>query len=134
MRVLLLCLWAAGFVQLAIAAANFILPKKLSYRENLSRVSPIIRQVFVVHSVYIVGVLLLFVAITFGFTSELVNGRGLGRFLAAAMSLFWLCRVPVQLFYYDPALRRANRLGDVVMTTAAAALSLTYAAAALGPV
>ncbi len=53
MRTILVFLWLAGFVQVAIASANLFIPKKLNYRENLSRVAPIIRQIFVVHSVYI---------------------------------------------------------------------------------
>jgi len=130
MRALFLFLWLAGLVQVAIAFANVFLPKKLNYRDNLSRVAPIIRQVFVVHSVYIVAVVLLFAAVTFGFAGELASGRGLGRFLAAAMALFWLCRAPVQLLYYDASLRRANRAGDVAFITAALFLAATYGAAA----
>ncbi|HEY6269323.1 MAG TPA: hypothetical protein VIX11_13560 [Candidatus Acidoferrum sp.] len=130
MRVLLLCLWLAGFVQVAIASANLFIPKKLNYRENLSRVAPIIRQVFVVHSVYIVGVVLLFAVVTFGFAPELASGRGLGRFLAASMAIFWLFRTPVQLLYYDASLRRTNRLGDVAFTSAALFLTIAYGAAA----
>src|SRR5713226_5093478 len=131
MRGLLQLLWLAGFVQVAIAAANLFLPAKLKYRENLSRVAPIIRQIFVVHSVYIVGVVLLFAAVTFGFAGELASGHGLGRFLAAAMAIFWLCRAPVQLLDYDAALRRTNRAGDVAVTLAALLLTATYGAAAL---
>jgi hypothetical protein len=131
MHTLVLFLWLAGLVQVAIAFANVFLPKKLNYRDNLSRVAPIIRQVFVVHSVYIVGVVLLFAALTFGFAGELASGHGLGRFLAAAMALFWLCRAPVQLLYYDAALRRTNRAGDVAFTLAALFLTATYGAAAL---
>jgi hypothetical protein len=37
---LIFALWAAGAVQLAIALANFVLPEKLNYRENLTRVAP----------------------------------------------------------------------------------------------
>jgi hypothetical protein len=130
MRTLFLFLWLAGFVQVAIAFANVFLPKKLNYRDNLSRVSPIIRQVFVVHSVYIVGVVLLFAAVTFGFAPELASGHGLGRFLAASMALFWMCRAPVQLLYYDSSLRRTNRLGDLAFITAALFLATTYGTAA----
>jgi hypothetical protein len=126
-------LWMAGFVQVAIAAANFVLPKKLKYRENLERVSPIIRQIFFVHSGYIVGILLLFAAISFEFTTELNSGYGLGRFLAAAMALFWICRAPLQIFYYDAVLRRANRLGDMAFSVATVFLALIYGAAATGP-
>jgi hypothetical protein len=126
----IVALWTAAFVQLAIALANFVLPRKLRYHENLARVAPIIRQVFVVHSGYIVGIVLLFATITLAFSSELASGRGLGRFLAASVALFWLCRIPLQLFYYDPNLRRENRAGDVAMTVALGFLATTYAWAA----
>ena len=129
MRNLLLLLWLAGLVQVAIAFANFFLPAKLKYRENLSRVSPIIRQIFFVHSVYIVGVVLLFAAVTFGFALELASGHGLGRFLAAAMATFWLFRAPVQLLYYDATLRKQNRWGDLAFTSAAFFLAAAYGAA-----
>jgi hypothetical protein len=131
MRSLFLLLWLAGFVQVAIAFANLFLPKKLHYQDNLSKVSPIIRQVFVVHSVYIVGVVLLFAAVTFGFAGELASGHGLGRFLAAAMALFWLCRAPVQLLYYDATLRKENRWGDLAFTVAAFFLAFTYGTASV---
>lgn len=131
MRILTTALWIAGAIELAIAFANFVLPRKLKYQENLSRVSPIVRQIFVVHSGYIVGVVLLFAVTTLGFTADLASGRGLGRFLAFAMALFWLSRVPVQLFYYDATLRRDNRMGDVAITLALLFLGVTYAAAAL---
>jgi hypothetical protein len=131
MRVLLQLLWLAGFVQLAIASANFFLPAKLNYKENLSRVSPIIRQIFVVHSVYIVGVVLLFAVLTFEFAGELASGHGLGRFLAAAIAVFWMFRAPVQLLYYDATLRKENRWGDIAFTTAALFLTATYGAASL---
>ena len=131
MRGLVQLLWLAGLVQVAIAFANFFLPAKLKYRENLSRVAPIIRQIFVVHSVYIVCVVLLFAAVTFGFASELASGHGLGRFLATAIALFWLLRAPVQVLYYDAKLRRENRWGDVAFTTGALFLAATYSLATL---
>jgi hypothetical protein len=129
MRGLLLLLWLAGFVQVAIASANLFLPAKLKYRENLSRVAPIIRQIFVVHSVYIVGMVLLFAAVTFGYAGDLVSGHGLGRFLAVAIAVFWLLRVPVQFLYYDPMLRKENRWGDIAFTAGALFLAATYGAA-----
>jgi len=133
MHGLLQLLWLAGLVQVAIAFANVFLPAKLKYRDNLSRVSPIIRQIFVIHSAYIVGVVLLFAVVTFGFAGELTSGHGLGRFLAAAIALFWLMRAPVQLLYYDAALRRENRWGDIAFTAGALFLALTYGAATLAP-
>ena len=58
-------LWVAGGLHLAIAAANVSLPRGLRYRENLSRVTPIIRQIFVVHSIYVVFVVLFFAVLCF---------------------------------------------------------------------
>ena len=133
MNALLAILWLAALVQILIAVANFYLPRKLKYQENLERVAPIIRQIFVVHSVYIVGVLLLFAALTFGFAAELASGHGLGRFLAAGICVFWLFRAPVQLLYYDASLRRTNRHGDIAFTTAAIFLTVAYGAAAFLP-
>jgi hypothetical protein len=133
MNALLLLLWLAGLVQIAIASANFFLPRKLKYQENLERVAPIIRQIFVVHAAYMVGVLLLFTALTFGFARELASGHGLGRFLAAGIAVFWLFRAPLQLLYYDASLRRTNRLGDVAFTAAAIFLTVAYGAAAFLP-
>ncbi|HEX4545209.1 MAG TPA: hypothetical protein VH110_02530 [Candidatus Acidoferrum sp.] len=133
MKTLIPILWLAGFVQVGISAANLYLPRKLRYQENLKRVAPIIRQIFFVHSAYVVGVVLLFAGISFGFASELTSGHGLGRFLAAAMAVFWLCRAPVQFLYYDASLRRSNRIGDVVFTAAAVFLAMTYGLAAILP-
>ena len=132
MHVLMSLLRLAGTTQLVMAVANFFLPKKLNYRDNLNRVAPIIREIFIVHSAYIVGVLLLFATISFGFAAELASGRGLGQFLAGAMAVFWVCRVPVQLLYYDRAVRRNHRIGDLAFTVATIFLAATYSAAAIG--
>jgi hypothetical protein len=122
----------AGAVQLAILAANFAVPGKLHCRENLARVSPMIRSVFIVHWMYILMMIAMFSAICFGFAPELAGGSRLGRFLSAAMALFWLPRIPIQLFVYDRELRRNNRLGDVAILAAFSFIALVFGAAALG--
>ena len=123
---------AAGGIHLAIAAANLALPRRLRYRENLSLVSPIIRQIFVVHSIYVVLVVLFFGALCLFFAPELAGGDRLPRFLSAAMAVFWLGRVPVQLFYYDAGLRRQNPLADAVFSLSALFLGSLFTVAALG--
>ncbi len=57
MQSLIPWLWTAGAVHVVILAANFVVPGKLRCRENLIRVSPMIRTVFIVHWAYIVLVL-----------------------------------------------------------------------------
>jgi hypothetical protein len=132
MRPLIPWLWVAGAIQLVIIAANFALPTKLRCRENLVKVSPMIREVFVVHWLYIVLVLGIFTTLCFWFAPELAGGSRLGRFLSLAMAIFWLLRVPIQLFFYDPEIRRQNRLADVVFLLTFSYLGIVFGAAALG--
>jgi len=132
MRLLIPWVWAAGVLQLVIIAANFVLPKKLQCRENLARVSPMIRTVFVVHWVYIVLVLGIFTSLSFWFAPELAGASRLGRYLSAAIAVFWLLRVPIQLFFYDPEIRRQNRFGDVAFLLVFSYLGVVFSIAALG--
>ncbi len=65
MKTLTPWIYIAGIVQLIIAAANLFIPRKLNYGENLQKVTPIVRQIFIVHGVYIVWVLLAFALMCF---------------------------------------------------------------------
>ena len=121
----------AGAVQLAIGLANLPLASRLQYRKNLAGASEIVRQVFYVHAAYIVLVVLGFAALSLLFPTELVSGRPLGRFLSTFLAIFWLLRVPIQLFYYPDEIRRQNRLADVIFIVAFAFLALIFFLAAL---
>ena len=120
----------AGAVQLAIGLANLPLASRLQYRKNLAGASEIVRQVFYVHAAYIVLVVLGFAALSLLFPTELGSGRPLGRFLSSFLAIFWLLRVPIQLFYYPVEIRRQNRLADVIFTVAFAFLALVFGLAA----
>lgn len=124
-------IWIAGAVHILLLAANFVLPRKIDWRENLRRVSPLIRQIFVVHWIYIVLVLAIFSALCFFFAHDLAGANQLGRFLAGAMAIFWLLRIPLQFFYYDPEARRQHRLGDVSYILAITYLAAVFSIAAL---
>lgn len=132
MNPLIPLVWAAGAVQLVIVGANAIVPKKFQYRENLAKLSPMVRQVFVVHSIYIVLVLLGFCGVCFLFASKLVGHDPLGRSLSAFLAFFWLLRIVFQIFYYDAEFRRQHRLADVSYTLACFFLGGVFATAALG--
>jgi hypothetical protein len=127
-------IWIAAAIHLSIAVSNIWVPGILHYKENLAKLSPMVRQVFVVHSIFIVLVLLGFSALCFFFAPELANGAPMGRFLCVFLALFWLLRVGLQLAYYDPEVRAKYRLGDVAYTLAVSYLGLTFTVAALGVV
>jgi hypothetical protein len=121
----------AGAVQLAIGLANLPLASRLQYRRNLAGASAIVREVFYVHAAYIVLVVLGFAALSLLFPADLAGGQPLGRFLSAFLAIFWLLRVPIQLFYYPVEIRRQNRLADVIFTVAFAFLAIIFGLAAI---
>jgi len=123
-------IWGAGVVQVGIMAANIPLPGRLRVRERLAGVPRFIRQIFYVHWIYIVIVLGLFAALCFGFAEELAGGSRLGRFLSGFMAAFWLLRIGLQVFYYDPEIRRENRGLDTMYLGALVVLVIVFGVAA----
>jgi hypothetical protein len=106
----------AGLLHFLIAAANFIAPRMLHYRENLARVSPIIRQIFHVHATYIVLVLVGFGVICLLFPGDLMGASRLGRFLCGFLALFWALRVAVQLGFYDRTTKAKHPVGNFLFS------------------
>jgi hypothetical protein len=132
MNLMLPALWTAGGIQFAIATANIVVPKKLNYRENLSRLSPVVRKVFITHSFYIVGVILFFAVMTICITSDLDAGNALARFVSAFISEIWLCRVPVQLFYYRREIAKQHPVAHWAFIFSALFLAAVYGLTASG--
>jgi hypothetical protein len=126
-------LWVAGAIQTAIVLANAVLPAKLNVHKGMASVPRFLRQVFVVHWIYIVLTVSLFSLVCFFFAHDLAGGSRLGRFLCIAMGVFWGLRLPLQLFYYDAELRRRNRLLDMAYVLALVALIAIFGAAAFAP-
>jgi hypothetical protein len=132
MRMMVALIYAAGVIQIGIVLGNIPLPRKLELRANLAKLPVFLRQVFLVHWLFILIVVLLFAALCFGFAPDLAGATALGRFLSGAMGAFWLLRLFLQLFYYDRELRRQNRLLDVAYIFSVAFLASVFGIAALG--
>ena len=132
MKPLIPYIWASGVVHLIVAAANVALPTILRFRANLAKVSPIIRQIFIVHSAYIILNLLAFAGLCLFFTPELAGGSALGRILSGYMAVFWLARLFIQLFYYDPEVKRHHPLANVGFALAVLYMGGIATMAALG--
>ncbi len=104
----------AGVLHLLVASVNFVAAGKFRYRDNLARVSPIVRQVFVVQNVYIVIVLVGLALACFGFAADLAGASPLGRALSGFLALFWGLRLLLQVFFYDRSLKQQHRLLSTV--------------------
>ena len=113
MTPLIVAIWVAGGVQLAIAAANLEVARKLDYRSSLARLTPMVSQIFLVHAVYIVLVILWLGALCLLFAVRLASGDPLARFLTGGVAAFWGLRAIIQLTVYDRQVRKDHRLQDV---------------------
>ena len=125
-------IWIAGAVHLILVLANGVVPKKLGYRENLARVSPIIRQVFVLHTIFILLTITAFAALCFFFAPALAAGSGLARAISGFIALYWLLRLALQFLYVDKETRRAHRLGDWAYSLAIFSIGAVFVLAATG--
>ncbi len=131
MTPLIVAIWVAGGVQLAIAAANLEVARKLDYRSNLARLTPMVSQIFLVHAVYIVLVILWLGALCLLFAARLASGDPLARFLTGGVAAFWGLRAIIQLTVYDRQVRKDHRLQDVAFLAACILLTGIFLTVAL---
>ncbi len=125
-------IWFAGVLQLLVASANFFAPRKLRYRENLAQASQTVRDIFAVHCIYIVLILVAFALLCFAFAGELAGGSRIGRALSGFLAVFWGLRVMIQLFHYNREIKRRHPIYNAIFLATFVALALIFTLAAAG--
>jgi energy-converting hydrogenase Eha subunit G len=104
----------AGALLILLAAAHFFFPKELGWKEDLAKLTLLNRQVFLVHTGFIMLILVLFGVLALGFTSDLVAPSRLAAAVLGGLTLFWGSRLITQQFIYDRALWRGNRRNTIL--------------------
>jgi hypothetical protein len=127
--IILYAIQLAGALHLFVACANFALPKILSYRENLAKVTPIIREIFFVHALYIVLVLVGIGLLCLFFPGDLAGSSRLGRFLSGFLAIFWSLRVVIQFCFYDRTIKLDHPFGNVLFSTIFLYFAVVFVAA-----
>ena len=122
----------AAAVHLGVASANLFAFRKFHYLEHQAGVPLIVRQVFLVQNAYLMAVQVGLALLCAFFAGELTSGRPMSVAITGFLAVFWGSRVVLQLGYYDPSLRQANRVFDVLFILADGYLTAVYAAAAIG--
>ncbi len=120
-------LYLAGVILLCITAANFFAPEKMRWRENLEKTETVFRQVFVIHCVFLLACVMA-MALLCLLAPQMLLGNGLGRALVGFMALFWGARVLVQIFYYEPSIKRQFPFFNLLFTTAFTYLAMIFSA------
>ena len=108
--ILLFNLRLVGVFLGALAVMNLFLPWYFGWREELSRVSLLTRQIFEVHSLFIILILALFSALLLTSADALLERTRLARAMLLGLTVFWGARLVMQWFYYSPAVWRGSRL------------------------
>jgi hypothetical protein len=125
-------IWAAGVLHLLVASANFFAARKLRFADNLRRLTPIVREVFLVQNVFIVLILVAIALLCFVFAGNLTGPTALGRCLSVFLALFWGLRLLIQLFFYNSESKRQYPVVNGVLLAMFTYLCGVFTLAALG--
>ncbi len=99
---LALALLAAGALHFALLPVSLSVPIVLDWKSQLAALTPFNRRIVWVHGAFIVLTIVGFGILTIMGRHAMVAGDTTARSLAAFIGVFWLARLLVQLFYYDP--------------------------------
>jgi hypothetical protein len=109
---------AVGAMLLLLAGLHALFPRWLAWREELPRLSLLNRQIFVVHTLFIVLVLALTGLLSLCMAPELIDGR-LANSVCWGLAVFWGARLAVQFCVYDARLWRGSAARTVIHGCAA---------------
>jgi hypothetical protein len=112
--VLLLHLRIVGVFMALLVVVNLFVPVRLRWREEMGRLSLVNRQIFQVHSIFIVLTLALFSALLLTSGDALLERTRLSRAALIGLTTFWGLRMLMQWFYYSPEVWRGDRFNTVV--------------------
>ena len=95
--------------QFALAGLSLCLTRILNWKPDLDRMSPLVRDVFEIHSWFIALTLVIWAVLTWQFAPELVQAPTLlSRWLCACIGVFWGIRCVLQWAHYSPSHWRGN--------------------------
>jgi hypothetical protein len=109
-----ICLRIAGALLVVLATAHAAFPKRFRWAEELSRLSLLNRQMFLVHVAYIVFLVASMGVLSLVFTDALLEKSALSKIVLAWLFVFWFSRLFVQWLVYDRALWRGDRFATTV--------------------
>ncbi len=124
----------SGILHLGTLLGSAQVPRELNFREELPKLSPLLRHWVIVAGGYIVLDLVAFGIISLAFSKELASGQPLARGVCAFISIFWGIRLLIQCFVFDakPYLRTSFlKVGYHALTLVFAWHTLVYGFAAL---
>lgn len=103
----------AGLIMIILAFIHFLFPKRFKWKDELSGLSLINKQLMYVHTFFIALVVLLMGVICIYSASEIVHTL-LGRNLSFGLFIFWFVRLVFQFFVYSSQLWRGKKFETII--------------------
>ena len=102
----------AGVTMIVLALAHFGLSKLLAWQEDTRKLTPINRQVFIVHTVFLaVGIFLLGLVCLF-FAAAFFEKTTLATVATGSFAMCWLSRLVCQIFIFRSEITNNKQLNS----------------------
>ena len=98
-----------GVLLILLGLSHVFFNRLFRWKQELTTVSPLTRDVFFVHNFFIGLGVVLGGATSFFCANDLLRPGTLSRAVLAGMATFWLCRLLAQFFGYDSAIWLGDR-------------------------
>ncbi|OQP54585.1 hypothetical protein A4H97_21690 [Niastella yeongjuensis] len=95
--------WIIGCLFIALALSHIIFPRYFNWKQELSKLSLVNRQIMLVHSFFIALMVLLIGLLCLTSAHELITTT-LGKRISLGLGVFWGARLLIQLVGYSPKL------------------------------
>ena len=115
-------IFLAGLGHLGLVCASPMIPRLLHWREEVSKLRPLTRNVVTTYAYYILGTNLAFGLLSTLKPEWLLDGSGLARAVAGFIAVYWGVRLLLQFAYYD----RKDAPQGMVFRFAEAALAALF--------
>lgn len=102
-----------GGIMAMLVVINLFVPRRFHWKEELSRVSLLNRQIFQAHTFFVVLLLALFSALFLTCAQALLEPTRLSRAVLIGLTIFWGLRMLMQWFFYSAEVWRGNRFHTV---------------------
>jgi hypothetical protein len=122
----------AGLAQIALVIGSLAIPGILKWRVELSKVQPLIKQMFWTYAAYILVINLCFGLLSVFAYQELRNGSVLAMVVTGFIAVYWISRVLIQFLYFDRTNFPAggwNKFAEILLVALFIFLSIVYSRA-----
>lgn len=123
----------AGVAQLVLAVASTTIPARLRWKEEMSKLRPLLRRLFWVYAGYILGFHVAFGLLSVVGAGWLLDGSTLATAVTGFIAAYWGARLLIQFLVFqrsgDVPEGSVFRLAEIALVALFVFLTLVYAAA-----